>query len=329
MILEDNLITKKASLIKGAFFLLLCGLVACEIPEPKQAIRGYAQGTTYNISYYGNQASNPLKKGIDSLLLRMDYALSNYRTNSQIVQLNGSQEAEYRLIDSCGFWRRVLKVSEEVYRASEGAFDPTVYPLVKAYGFGPGQQPSIASDSLREAMLALVGFKAWSWQLSGDSLVISKPQGAELDFNAVAQGLAVDYIAEYLDNSGVESYFVELGGEVRVGAAKPSGEPWRLGLEKPLNQVKRELADTLKITNISVATSGSNRKFYELEGKRYSHAINPITGKPVSHQVLSATIQHPSCAYADAWATAALVLGEDATALLAEQGMEVILQGSE
>ena len=258
--------------------MLLSGLAfACEIPEPKQVIRGYAQGTTYNISFYGSQATKPLQQGIDSLLRRMDYALSNYRPSSQITALNSSVDTSYSLLDSCGFWRRVLSVSEEVYRASEGAFDPTVYPLVKAYGFGPGQQPSIASDSLREAKLALVGFNAWSWNFIGDSLIINKPKGASLDFNAVAQGLAVDYIAEFLDSSGVESYFVELGGEVRVGAAKPSGEPWLLGLEKPLNQTTRELADTLSITHISVATSGSNRKFYELDGKRFSHAINPIS----------------------------------------------------
>ncbi|WP_170227072.1 FAD:protein FMN transferase [Luteibaculum oceani] len=327
MTLEVNHKIKKALPIGGAFFCFLLCLACGDLTNQKQEIRGYAQGTTYNISFYGNASKSELQSGIDSMLLRMDHALSNYKASSQIFQLNQSTDTIYTLEDSCGFWKRVWLVSKEVHQKSKGAFDPSIYPLVKTYGFGPNQKPSIDSTANIDSLKALVGFENWSasWK-DGKSFTLQKPLGAQLDFNAVAQGMAVDLISEFLESNNIKSYFVELGGEVRVGEPKPGNLPWVLGIETPNNTTERTLSDTLQIKNISVATSGSNRKYYEQDGKRYSHAINAKTAAPVSHNVLSVTIKHKSCAYADAWATAALVLGEESKVLLEEESIGFIFQ---
>lgn len=324
MILEVNHKLKKALLNGGAFFcaLSLIFFSCADHKDEKKVFSGYAQGTTYNISYFGELSVVDLQTGIDSILLRMDYALSNYRGGSQISALNDSRDTLFTLRDSCGFWKRVWKVSQEVYEKSEGAFDPSIYPLVKAYGFGPNQKPSLDSTLNIDSIQALVNFARWERKEHGeDEFIITKPRNGQLDFNAVAQGLAVDYIAEFLEAKNIKSYFVELGGEVRVGNYKPGKEPWVLGIERPENTEERIISDTLQIIQTSVATSGSNRKFYELNGRRYSHALDPKSGEPVSHEILSVTVKHTSCAYADAWATAALVNGERIRPILEKEGL--------
>lgn len=327
MILEVNHTFKKALCTQRAFFYGLCLVLfgACssqETGDGKISFSGLAQGTSYHISYYGENNASNLQKGVDSILFRMDMALSNYRPNSQISMLNASKDTVVFLTDSCGFWDRVWEVSTEVYHKSDGAFDPSIYPLVKAYGFGPNQKPSMANEKQLDSLKSLVGLSAWNLRHESiQELKITKPVNGQLDFNAVAQGLAVDMIAEYLESFNVASYFVELGGEVRVGAAKPDGSLWVLGIELPENKTERKLSSSIEITKVSVATSGSNRKYYEENGKRYSHAIDAKTGLPVSHEILSVTLKHASCAYADAWATAALVRGKALEDVLKKEGI--------
>ncbi len=304
--------------------VVILGITACsQQTDTKKQFYGNAQGTTYQVSYYGSNTPLKLQRGIDSLLLRLDYALSNYRPQSQISALNESTDTLFTLVDSCGFWKQVWKISEVVHQQSQGAFDPSIYPLVKAYGFGPNQRPQLDSTANLDSLKALVDFKEWKLT-SGPSnqITITKPLAAQLDFNAVAQGMAVDLMTSFLQEQGITSYFVELGGEVKVGDKKPTGDFWVLGIEKPQSEEKRVIQDTIHVANIAIATSGSNRKFYEANGKRYSHTIDAITGLPVSHEILSVTVKNPSCAYADAWATTALVLGDRAPAMFEKNKLE-------
>ena len=297
--------------LTGLFCLVtLCGCVRNSGWKRRQ-MQGNAQGTTYSIVYYDSVA-RALQPAVDSILRQVDASLSLWYPNSAITRFNSADHA-LTIADEGGYFQRVLQLTEQVHQWSEGAFDPTVYPLVRSYGFGAGApEPSDSMAQLHD----LVNWKFISWELLKDSLLLRKRAGQEVDFNAIAQGVTVDAIAAFLKGQGIDSYMVELGGEIAVGASKPDGTAWSLGVDKPVTG-KRELIDTLYLTHACVATSGNYRKFYEKEGKRYSHTIDPTTGKPVEHALLSVTIITPEyqCGIADAVATAIMVMGPEKSRL--------------
>ncbi len=295
----------------------------------RQAIKGRAQGTTWQIVYYDLQERD-LTPQVDSILRRVDESVSTYLDGSTIDRWNKSDSG--CTVDP--LFLELLLQSYEVYEATNGAFDPTVKPLVSFWGFGPERiaHPEVVDPKQIDSLLGLVRFDTLTLR-RGDrevslkdilnnpnpkgEIFLHKPiSGMQLDFNAIGQGWSVDKVAEYLESQGLKVYFVEIGGEIRAGYPKPDngGENWRFGIDKPSEgNYDRELQAVIELRNRGLATSGNYRKFYEKNGVRYSHTIDPKTGYPVQHSLLSATVLSNTAGKADALATAFMVMGTDST----------------
>lgn len=284
--------------ILSIFAFFLC-VSSCRNAE-KIHITGDAQGTTYSIAYYSPSNEN-LKHEVDSVLLVFDYSLSTYNPLSLVSRLNNNEELQTDL-----FFNRVFSKSIEISELTEGAFDVTGGPVFNAWGFGHTPKAKVDSSAIQE-LLRLIGYgKA---RIDGDMLMKDDP-GVMLNFNAIAQGFSVDVIAEFLEARGIGDYLIEIGGEVRASGQKKKGELWKVGIDKPEAGIKeRELKAILSLKNKSLATSGNYRKFYEEDGQRYSHTIDPRTGYPTRNNLLSATVIASDCMTADAFATAFMVMG--------------------
>ncbi|WMN05981.1 FAD:protein FMN transferase [Marivirga arenosa] len=276
-------------------------------------IAGDAQGTTYNINYLDPKKRN-LKNDIDSILHQFDLSLSTYVSNSEIAEFNENDSLTYK----SEFFYPVLKKSEEIYKASEGAFDPTVYPLIEAWGFGP-KTVDFPDSSKIEDIKQYVGFDLIEFD---EKQVIKTKDKVSLDFNAIAQGYSIDVVYDYLTSKGIENMMIELGGELRVAGKNEKGDLWAIGIDDPKqeqNQSSKRVA-IIKLENEAISTSGNYRKFFVHEGKKYGHSINPKTGYPIQRDIISATVVAPSCMEADAWSTAFMVTGlEKAKTILKKQ----------
>ncbi|MEQ9187101.1 MAG: FAD:protein FMN transferase [Cryomorphaceae bacterium] len=293
----------------------------------KQSIKGTAQGTTWRIVYYDLQERD-FTPQVDSILNDIDASVSTYLPGSTIDTWNKSDSGT--TIDA--LFLELLVKSWEVYGLTNGAFDPTVKPLVSFWGFGPERlsHPEVVDSALIDSLLQLVAFDSLSLRRDDRSIhldefvnqgnqtsefFLHKPlPGIQLDFNAIGQGWSVDKVAEFLKSKGLKRFFVEIGGELVAGYPKPGGEMWRFGIDKPSDgNMDRELQAVINLRNKGLATSGNYRKFYERNGVRYSHTIDPTTGYPVQHPLLSATVVSESAGKSDALATAFMVMGADST----------------
>jgi len=300
---------------------------------PFRTIQGEAQGTTYRITCVND--TNDFTIPVDSILKRMDSDLSLWVDNSLIRRINDFSRTDtvFAFYDSTKFFSVAFDISREVWQRTDGAFDPTVYPLVELWGFGLSNAGEV-NDTEIDTALASVGFEPSQIDMieleSGykykETQIRKGNPTSKLDFNGVAQGYTVDVIADYLSQQGVENYMVELGGEVMCRGLNPQGEPWRIGLDKPEGLIRDGLQAVLTPGNRALATSGSYRKYREIDGKRLSHAIDPKTGRPVEHSVLSVTVMASSCAVADAYATAFLVMGLEATSEFLGQNQDLGLE---
>jgi thiamine biosynthesis lipoprotein len=296
----------KNSLFSG---LLLLSLVVFSCKEKKAVIAnftGFTQGTTYSIVYINNKNINPedLKLKVENILHKFDMSLSLYKDSSIISRLNRNEEV---VPDS--FFTEVFTKSALISKMTDGAFDITVGPLVKAWGFGPDAHKNF-SESKRDSLLKLVGMNKVS--LINGRLIKSDP-GICLDVNAIAQGYSVDVICRFFDSLGILNYLVEIGGEVR-GKGTKAGAYWRIGIDKPVDNnlsPGETLQAIIRISDKALATSGNYRKFYVENGIKYSHTIDPKTGYPAKNRLLSATIIADDCAMADGIATACMVMGID------------------
>ncbi len=298
-------------------------------------ITGNAQGTTYMVKYLSD--STNYKSEIDSILEAFDQDLSTWLPNSLISRLNRHDRTDtvFAFVDESKNFSVVFDLSKEVYEMSSGAFDPTVYPLVELWGFGP-DGPKAKDESKIDSALALVGMNSANIdmiEMYQDEYFYKETQirkgspGVKLDFNAIAQGYSVDLLGEFLESKGLNNYMIELGGEVLCKGVNADAKPWRIAIDKPLSPGEdRAFQALLNVENEAVATSGSYRKFYEKDGKRYSHAIDPKTGYPVEHNLLSATVIAKTCAMADAYATAFLVMGPELAAQFVEDHPELGLK---
>ncbi len=283
---------------------------------------GNTQGTTFAV--ISNDPIRLTMNDVTTILRHFDEALSTYIDSSTISKLNRANVGLFAYEDPFNYFNRCYQLAQIVYQTTNGCFDPTVYPLVDGWGFMKDLEvvpDSAVVDSLR----LLLGFgngqhftfKRGDGQLE-DSLqkptIFKNTPGAKLDFNAIAQGLAVDVLAEELERRGASNYYVEIGGELRVKGKNADGITWRIGIDQPIessNQDNRQIQEVVELDNRSIATSGSYRKFYEKNGIRYSHTLDPKTGYPVTHSLLSATVIAETCAMADAYATALMVMGTE------------------
>ncbi|HQB79060.1 MAG TPA: FAD:protein FMN transferase [Tenuifilaceae bacterium] len=284
-------------LVVALLFIAGCS----SISENYYRVEGFAQGTTYSITYEDVQQRD-LSSGIDSILSAIDSSMSVYATNSVISKFNRNESlyADPMLVD-------VVKQSVTISRVTNGAFDITVGPLVKAWGFGPNGKQTPDSSHIDE-LLSLVGMDKIT--IKGDSVIKLNPN-VVIDVNAIAQGYTVDVIAEYFESMGITNYLVEVGGEIRTLGVNAKGTDWVVGIDKPVDNAVpgAELQVKLSLSGKSLATSGNYRKFYEENGVKYSHTINPKTGFPARHTLLSATVIAKTAAQADAYATALMVMG--------------------
>lgn len=295
--------------LTGSVILLLIISLSCKEKEIAfSAFNGFTQGTTYSITYAnpGNISPEELQFKVESILYNFDMSLSLYQDSSIVTKINRN---EYAVPDS--FFLDVFSKSRKIWEITGGAFDVTVGPLVRAYGFGPDEVRGFR-ESARDSLMALVGMEKVDIK---DGMLVKTDPRVSLDFNAIAQGYSVDVIARFFDGLGLRRYLIEIGGEVRVRGDR-DGREWRIGIDRPEenNMVAgQELQAIISMKDKSLATSGNYRKFYVENGIKYSHTIDPKTGYPARDQLLSATILAGDCATADGVATACMVMGKDKT----------------
>jgi thiamine biosynthesis lipoprotein len=265
-------------------------------------ISGEAQGTTYSISWISNDGLN-YQMSVDSIFKRIDSSLSTYLPVSIISRVNKNDSTV--ILDD--HFITVFRKAGEVSEKTGGAFDVTVAPVINAWGFGFTKKATVDSAMI-DSLLQFIGYGKVS--LYGNRLVKGKKE-TMLDFNAIAQGYTVDVISNFLKSRGVENYFVELGGEVKTKGKKENNEYWKVGIDKPQESIpgERPLQAIIDLENKALATSGNYRKFYEENGQKYSHIIDPATGYPAKNNLLSASVLADDCMTADAYATAFMVMG--------------------
>lgn len=288
--------------------------------EPQQfAINGKTMGTYYSIKYIEDSKSPEraeLQKQIDVLLENVNNQMSTYRPESELSLFN-----QYRNINQVfpvsAATVKVINEAVRINQLTQGALDISVGPLVNLWGFGPeehkDQLPSNAELQQRKAWVGMDKLK-----VEGDGLIKKIPE-LYLDLSAIAKGYGVDVVAEYLESVGINNYLVDIGGEVRTKGQNDRQQSWRIAIEKPTAGIEQKVQEVIAPGDMSVATSGNYRNYFEVNGVRYSHTIDPRTGWPVSNEIVSVTVLSPSCMTADGFSTAIGVLG-------LEKGMELANQ---
>ncbi len=264
-------------------------------------IKGLAQGTYYSIIYYEKDGTN-YQTQIDSLLNDFNKTASVYDSTSIISKIN--RNISVGINDQ---FTEIFNLSVEVSNKTDGNFDVSVGPLVNAWGFGFKNKNVIENDSsLIDSLLNYVDYKMIKII---NNKIIKEKEEISIDFNSIAQGYSVDLVSDFLEKKGIANYLIDIGGEVYGKGNKPSGDLWKVGIEEPNISETRNIDTIVELSNMAIATSGNYRKFYIENGIKYSHTINPKTGYPVKHSLLSATVLAKDCATADAYATAFMVMG--------------------
>ncbi|GHE21209.1 FAD:protein FMN transferase [Halomonas urumqiensis] len=264
-----------------------------------------------------------LEEGFVAELQDVDAAMSIYRDDSELMVFNQSPLEEWQPLSDELI--EVLAISRTVHEQSGGAFDPTVGALVNLWSFGAEARPEeVPAEETLQARLAEVGFD--HVEIDDENLQARRLRDVLVDLGGVAKGHGTDRVAAYLDGQGIEHYLVNLGGDlVAKGYRDGEGEPWRIGIEAPLED-RQEARHIVPLPEISMATSGDYRNYFEQDGKRFSHTLDPRTGRPITHRLASVTVAHSSNAWADAWATALMVLGEErGMALAREHALNVVM----
>lgn len=292
--------------MKHCFILLISLFILSSCSTKKSEylkIAGYAQGTTYHITYE-NSNQEDYTSAIDSILKAFDKSLSIYDSTSIISRINNNDptaEADQWFID-------VFKASARINEISKGAFDITVGPVVSAWGFGNG--PIAKHDSAYiDSLLQFVGMD--KVKLEGRKVIKQFP-GVKIDVNAIAQGYSVDVVCDFFKEKGIKNYLVEIGGEVRGKGTNAKNAYWHIGIDKPKDgniTPGEELQAIISINDMALATSGNYRKFFVEQGVKYAHTIDPKTGFPARNTLLSATVVCDNCTDADGYATSFMVLG--------------------
>lgn len=282
-------------------------------------ITGQTMGTIiYNVKYIDVEVRG-LDKEIAEELIAFNQSLSTYVPTSEISRLNESGNLEFE----SKFFFPVLEKSLEIFKNTGGTFDPSIGPLVQAWGFGPDKSVPNLDSTQVDSLMAIIGFD----QVRFDENEISIPKNFQIDFSAIAKGYAVDAIGELLEAKGIRNYLVEIGGEVRCRGENDEKKPWSLGIEDPtVSKSEQRLMAVVRLKDLSLATSGNYRNYFEKDGKVYAHIIDPRTGYTAGHNLLSASVFASDCMSADAYATAFMVLGlENSITLISSLDLDAIL----
>jgi thiamine biosynthesis lipoprotein len=282
---------------------------------PYQKTSDFIFGTTYNVIY---QCDSDLSRSIKAELMKVDHSLSPFNKESVISAVNNNQDV---VLDE--MFLEVYQKSMDISRETNGAFDITVAPLVNAWGFGfkNGTPPNRQQV---DSLLQIIGYQKLSLE---KGKVVKQDPRMMLDCSAVAKGYGTDVVARLLRNRGVQNFMVEIGGEIVTSGVNAQRVPWKIGVNKPDDDslsVNRELQTILNVTDKAMATSGNYRRFYYKGGKKFAHTIDPKTGYPVQHSILSATVLANDCATADAYATAFMVMGMEGVQQVLERHPELM-----
>ena len=288
---------------------------SCKHSSTYIRLTGLAQGSTYLITYSETDekgvsiaaTATEVQERIDAGFEQINNSVSGYHQGSTLSRINRNETTQTDSI-----FRDLFRISQQIWKETDGLFDPSGAPLYDLWGFGFQQRAKISThqiDSLQE----FIGMD--KFRLDGEQLIKTNPN-ARLNFNAIAQGYTCDYIARILDSLHIQNYLIEVGGEVYAKGLNAQGKAWRIGIDRPEdgnNQPGAQLQEIVNISNQGLVTSGNYRKFYVENGKKYAHTIHPKTGEPVQHNLLSATILAPNATLADAYATYCMVLGLEAS----------------
>lgn len=282
---------------------------------PYRKVSDFIFGTTYHVTY---QCDSDLTQSIKAELLKVDASLSPFNKESVISAVNENKDVQ---LDD--MFKEVFNLAMDISKDTDGAFDITVAPLVNAWGFGfkNGSQPS---SHQVDSLLQLVGYEKVSMV---DGKVVKQDPRIMLDCSAIAKGYGTDRVARLLQSRGIQNYMVEIGGEVVTSGVNPDRVPWKIGVTKPTDDslnIGHELQTVLNVTDKAMATSGNYRNYYFKGGKKFAHTVDPKTGYPVQHSILSATVLAKSCAVADAYATSFMVMGFDKARQVLERHPELM-----
>ncbi len=292
----------------------------------QSALHGSTMGTTYSIRYVpvaGCPATLEMQRLIDNELDRVNLQMSTYRKDSELTRFNDSRSTDWFSVSI--ETARVVELAQKIAIASNGAFDVTVGPLVNLWGFGPeGRKKEIPSDEEVEAVKKMVGYRNLDVRLEPPALRKLLLE-LRVDLSAIAKGHGADRVSDLLKDRGIKDSFVEIGGEIVTHGNRADGQSWQIGIEAPVD-FERSIQVVIGLSGESLATSGDYRNFFQREGQRFSHTIEPSTGRPVTHQLASASVVADNCALADAIATCMIVMGPTGGMQLAEtNGWSVLL----
>lgn len=297
--------------------------VACNVKATPMifATYGKTMGTTYSVKWVAETESVDIKAEIKADLQQVNQQMSTYIKDSELSKFNRLPIGESVTLSEP--LAKVLWLAKEINRHTDGAFDVTVGPLVNLWGFGAtGRHSKVPTDAEIEALKKKIG----SDFIKLEGTTASRQQDIYVDLSAIAKGYAVDSLANLLESKNIYSYLVEIGGELRANGKKPNGAEWRIAIETPKSSVLKSIQKIIGVNNIAVATSGDYRNYFEENGLRFSHTIDPVTARPIRHNLVSVTVLMPTCIEADALATAMMVMGVDKAMRFAEdKGIAVFL----
>jgi len=290
--------------------LAFVALAGCTKAPSVQQLKGFAQGTSYHISYWSAAPIDApaVKKAVDNEFAVIDKLLSNYRPDSVIESFNSnaaidSQEVGPEIV-------QLVRIAETVYQASEGCYDLTIKPLFTLWGFD-GETPSLPNDKAIADTLKQIGMPQLT--VVDDTHLSKKHAALKVDLSSIAQGYSVESLSRVLEKRGITDYMVEIGGELKTRGQKPDQTVWRIAIEKPLpgeHKLHKILAMP-KDAPLAIMTSGTYRHFFEANGQRYGHILDARSGRPVTHDLVGVTVAHADPTIADAWSTALLCLGQE------------------
>ena len=299
-----------ASLLASLFVWLLI-LSGCNGQPEKRvlSVSGATMGTTYTVKWVSVEPDSVERIGarLEQSLLAVNQSMSTYIDDSELSRFNQAA-AGYSTVVSAGLFE-VLQLAQSISESTQGAFDVTVGPLVNLWGFGPDGRVTHAPEQEQiDRARQRVGYQHLT--LDAQTQRVTKAVDLYVDLSAIAKGDGVDELARVMEHEGVDSYLVEIGGELRARGLKPDGSGWLIAIESPVD-IGREVQRVITVHETGVATSGDYRNYFQEDGVRFSHTLDPLTGRPITHQLASVTVLRPTCAEADALATALTVMGDE------------------
>lgn len=307
--------------------LLLSGCMPQKKASPiLKELSGSVFGSTYSIKYLGDLDPEVWKKELEIFFKEFNDEFSTYQKTSTISALNEAPSS--KKIKVSAKFIQMLELSKTLYEDTKGAFDPTLEPILKVWGFSGEGKPKRPSDVEISTARAKVGFHFIKWD-SDSQMVWKTKNGVSLNLNAFAPGWAADLLGSEMEKKGINNFMIDIGGEILTKGNKGENLPWVIGIEEPSDQLGHQIRTAVKMSAGSIATSGNYRQYFNDKGEKKSHIIDPRTGMPVAHQISSATIISQTAAEADAWGTAMMVLGDEGLKIAEQKGIHVLMLKAE